>query len=77
MICTIVERARCLRWNSRLPKDFWAKVVLTSIHLINISLNVALNGRWLKRYELENFLTIPFYACLDVQVMSLHLLMKD
>ncbi|RDX84970.1 hypothetical protein CR513_33901, partial [Mucuna pruriens] len=41
---TILERVRCMRKTSRLPKSFWGAVVQTAVYLINRSPSVPLDG---------------------------------
>lgn len=40
---TIVERARCMLFDSNLPRNFWAEAVLTSVKIINSTINTAIN----------------------------------
>ena len=42
---TIVERARCLRLNYGLSKEFWAEAVQMAVYLVNRSPNAALDGK--------------------------------
>ena len=42
---TIAEKARCLRLNAKLAKNFWAKAVSMACFLINRSPRVALDGK--------------------------------
>ena len=42
---TIVEKAKCLRLNAKLTKNFWAEAVSMACFLINRSPKVALNGK--------------------------------
>ena len=43
MNITLLERARCMRLNTRLPKMFWVEVVNTVVYLINRSPCSAIN----------------------------------
>ncbi|RDX69178.1 hypothetical protein CR513_51740, partial [Mucuna pruriens] len=40
---TLIERVRCMFSKIRLPKHFWGETLYTAVHVINISLVVALN----------------------------------
>ena len=42
---TIAKKARCLRLNAKLTKNFWAEAVSMACFLINKSLRVALDGK--------------------------------
>ena len=42
---TIVEKARCLRLNAKLTKNFWAEVVSMTCFLINRSPRVVVDGK--------------------------------
>ena len=42
---TITKKARCLRLNAKLAKNFWAKAVSMACFLINRSPGVALDGK--------------------------------
>ena len=42
---TIVEKAKCLRLNAKLTKNFWAEAVSMACFLINKSPRVALDGK--------------------------------
>lgn len=41
---TIVERARCMLYDSKLPKSLWTEAVLTAVYLINRSPTIALKN---------------------------------
>lgn len=41
---TIMERARCLLYDSKLPKNYWAEAVLTAVKLINSSYSSAIGS---------------------------------
>ncbi|RDX82110.1 hypothetical protein CR513_37143, partial [Mucuna pruriens] len=40
---TLIERVRCMLSKARLPKHFWGEALYTAVHVINLSLAVALN----------------------------------
>ncbi|RDX85891.1 hypothetical protein CR513_32846, partial [Mucuna pruriens] len=40
---TLIERVRCMLSEARLPKHFWGEALYTAVHVINLSLVVALN----------------------------------
>ncbi|RDY03729.1 hypothetical protein CR513_12653, partial [Mucuna pruriens] len=40
---TLIERVRCMLSEARLPKHFWGEALYTTVHVINLSLVVALN----------------------------------
>ena len=44
MNLTIMERVRCMLSHAKLPKSYWAEVMLTTVYLINRSPSVPLKG---------------------------------
>ena len=51
---TIMERARCMRLNAGLPKEFWAKATNMTVYVINRSLGIVINlqipkEKWIRR----------------------------
>ena len=46
---TIAEKARCLRLNAKLAKNFWAEAVSMACFLINRSPRVALDEKVAKK----------------------------
>lgn len=41
---TIVERARCMLFDSNLPRSFWGEAVLTSVKIMNSTMNTAIKA---------------------------------
>jgi len=40
---TLLQRARCMRLNAGLSKEFWAEVVNTAVYLVNRSPSTAID----------------------------------
>nr|KYP53148.1 Retrovirus-related Pol polyprotein from transposon TNT 1-94 [Cajanus cajan] len=41
---TLIERVRCMFYEAKLPKHFWGETLYTMMHIINLSLTIALNS---------------------------------
>jgi len=41
---TLIEKVRCMLSEAKLPKHFWGETLYTVVHVINLSLVVALNN---------------------------------
>ncbi|KAI4313021.1 hypothetical protein MLD38_037800 [Melastoma candidum] len=46
---TLMQRARCMWLNARLPKEFWAEVVNTASYLVNRSPSTAIDYKTLQK----------------------------
>ncbi len=51
---TLVEKARAMLYESKLPHRFWAEAIATAVHVFNWSPTVSLNGNtsyecWFRR----------------------------
>ena len=62
---TLVERARCMRFNAELPKVFWAETVNTSF-IINRSPSPAIDFKILEKVwlgRLVDYLSLKNFGC--------------
>nr|KYP61730.1 Retrovirus-related Pol polyprotein from transposon TNT 1-94 [Cajanus cajan] len=41
---TLIERVRCMLFEAKLPKQFWGETWYMVVHVINLSLAIALNS---------------------------------
>ena len=63
---TLVERARCMRFNAELPKVFWAETINITSFIINRSPSPAIDFKipekvWLGR--LVDYLSLKNFGC--------------
>jgi len=63
---TVIKRVRCMLSEAELPKHFWGEALYIVVHVINLSLAVALNGEVPdKIWFVKNvrYVHLPVFGC--------------
>ena len=63
---TFMERVRCLLYNSRLLKSFWANTIVIAYFLVNFSLSMVIDKKTLKKVwsgTLANYTDLKIFGC--------------